>query len=378
MPNPFMSIGGNSPQMQAYLERNPNGFFASIFGNQSRPSDPNIGSNNGGVAIGSNGNTPTTQVGGPNTDPGGSNNADGFSGAMRGPYVSMNRDLPAQQQMPAGSYRYDNSMVGQMGFRRNPGENHSVAQNTGMTQQPTSFAAGGMVTEDGGAIRPDQGMGPPSAGTGRTLPRARFKVEPQEPQLGAASAAPVDSNTIDQEAQKFIQQNPQEAQKVQALMAAAIQSGELTSQELNQVVQLAKTALANPSSYPQIRQFAIKNGLGTEEEIPQQLDQGLLYTLIVIGKSMQAIGPTGSPTQPSAPAGPPVGNAMTGQPPAPAMENGMLPSYEKGGPTGDTAHLAKVHAREYVIPEKAMLYHGKKFFDAKVREADEAENGQKE
>lgn len=373
MPNPFMQIGGNSPQMQAYLERNPNGFFASIFGNQSRPSDPNIGSNNGGVAIGSNGNTPTTQVGGPNMNPGGSNNADGFSGVPTGAPRAFASDLPARHQADPGMYRYSNAMVGQMGFRRNPGENHSVAQNTGMTQEPTSFAAGGMMTEDGGAMRPGQSM-PPSAGTGRTLPRARFNVEPQEPQLGAASAPPVESSTIDQEAQKFIQQNPQEAQKVQALMAAAIQNGELTAQELNQVVQLAKTALANPASYPQIRQFAIKNGLGTEEEIPQQMDQGLLYTLIVIGKSMQAIGPTGSPSQPSAPAGPPAGNAMEGQRPAPTMDSGMLPAYKNGGETGDTAHLAKLHPREYVIPEKAVLFYGTEKFAKMIKAVDEAEN----
>lgn len=355
MPNPFMQIAGNSPQMQAYLERNPNGFFASMFGNQSRPNDPTAGGNNSTV-IGSNGNTPTTQGVGPHMSPGtgvvGSNNPGGDAGVPVGTAVGYPLGRPARFQTNLQANPVSNRGMAPV---RDPAS--GFGDQRGFARQPTSFAAGGMMTEDGGAMRPGEAM-PPSAGTGRTLPRARFKVEPQEPQLGAASAAPVDSSTIDQEAQKFIQQNPQEAQKVQALMAAAIQSGELTSQELNQVVQLAKTALANPASYPQIRQFAIKNGLGTEEEIPQQMDQGLLYTLIVIGKSMQAIGPTGSPTQPSAPVGPATGNAMTGQRPAPTMDSGMLPAYKEGGPTGDTAHLAKLHPREYVFPEEAVLFYG--------------------
>ncbi len=161
--------------------------------------------------------------------------------------------------------------------------------------------------------------------------------------------------TTEEEAQRFVQEHPEEAQKVQGIIATAIQNGELTPQELNTAIQLAKTALANPAAYPQIRQFAIQNGLGTEQDIPEQMDQGLLYVLLVAGKSAQAAGPTG--------------NAMSGQGPAPTMENGVLPEYKNGGMTGDTPHLAKVHPREYVIPEDTLIYHGKKHFDKLVEQA---------
>lgn len=361
MSTPFSLFDPNSPQLQAYVARNPTGFFASIFGNQSRPSDPNIGSNNGGVAIGSNGNTPTTQVGGPNMNPGGSNNADGFSGVPTGAPRAFASDLPARHQADPGMYRYSNAMVGQMGFRRNPGENHSVAQNTGMTQEPTSFAAGGMMTEDGGAMRPGQSM-PPSAGTGRTLPSARFNVQPQEPQLGAAGPPKMSSQQIEQEVQNFMKAQPQEVQKIQQVITLAMQTGELTIDELNQAVQLAKVALANPASYPQIRQFAIQNGLGTEQDLPEEMDQGLLYALILAGKAMQQAGSRADvPTS---------GNAMAGQGPAPTgPKGGILPEYSKGGKTGSKAHIAKLHPREYVIPEEAVLFYGTDKFAKMIEKA---------
>lgn len=201
-----------------------------------------------------------------------------------------------------------------------------------------SFAAGGMVMPGGGAVRPGAGM-----------------VPSDQPQLGAASGPPMDNAQIDQEAQRFVSAHPEEVQKIQQVIAYAMQIGELTLEELNMAVQLAKTALGNPASYPQIRQFAIKNGLGTEQDIPSQMDQGVLYALIVAGKSMQS----GSPAQGGTP-------QETG--PAP-KQSGIVPEYSEGGMTGDKAHIAKLHPREYVIPEDALIYHGKKHFDKLVEQA---------
>jgi hypothetical protein len=215
--------------------------------------------------------------------------------------------------------------------------------------QIPSFAAGGMMSEQGQAIRPGQ----PMPGNQMDTP------------LGADAPPPLDSGQIEQEANNFIRSNPQVAQQIQQVMAQAMQSGDLTTDELNLMVQLAKAALANPASYPQIRQFAVKNGLGDEASIPQEMDKGLLFTLIVVGKTMQ--GGTGMQNE---------GNAMQGQPPAATEKAGLIPEYKDGGETGDKPHLAKLHANEFVIPKDALMYHGIKTFEKLIQQAREPKDGQ--
>lgn len=352
MSSPLSFLDPNSPQIKSIMERSPNGPIAMLVKNAWKrtgagPSDNAAGSNNaGGLFPG-----PTTATPNRPSFAAYSGNSNGLLGPM------VNAIGAYSQRVPGG-------------FSISGGDQGANNNGTSMGSAPVSFAAGGMMTEQGTAVRPGAMM-PPSAGTGRTLPSARFKVDAQppaygsappmpsgmqdQPALGAASPAPMNPAQIEQEAQRFVQQHPEEAQKVQGVIATAIQNGELTPQELNTAVQLAKTALANPSAYPQIRQFAIQNGLGTEQDIPEQMDQGLLYVLLVAGKSAQAAGPTG--------------NAMSGQGPAPTMESNVLPEYKNGGMTGDTPHLAKVHPREYVIPEDTLIYHGKKHFDKLVEQA---------
>ena len=348
MPGPMPFLDPNNPMVKQLMERNPNGVFATMVKNAWKKTDP-----------------------GPSNNVVGSNNAGGlFSGPTglpvnRAPVSTfgtstMNSSNPYARRT-AGGYTIAG---GDQGATNNNPSN--------MGGGPVSFAAGGMMTDQGTAVRPGEMMGnmTPAAGTGRTLPSARFKVDAQapmmpsapmpsgmqdQPALGAASPPPLEPAQIDQEAQRFVQEHPEEVQKIQGVIALAIQTGELTSQELNTAIQLAKTALANPNAYPQIRAFAIKNGLGTEQDIPEQMDQGILFALILAGKTAQTVGPQG--------------NAMSGQGPAPTMENGVLPEYKNGGMTGDTPHLAKVHPREYVIPEDTLIYHGKKHFDKLVEQA---------
>lgn len=323
----------NNPQIRALMERNPNGVFATMVKNAWTKIGDVWNRNGTGAAT--------------DSFVSGSNNAGGL--ASPSPNASQSRNgialggLRGNSNFAMGGNT--NYGVISNGNQRNafPGGAPLGVGATGnndgsfMSSQPVSFAAGGMMTAQGGAIRPGAGM-------------------QEQTQLGATDPAPqLNPQQIDQEADRFVQSHPQEAQKVQAIVAQAIQSGEMTANELNMAVQLAKTALANPASYPQIRQFAIQNGLGTEQDIPQQLDKGLLYVLIVAGKSASAVGPQG--------------NALNGQGPAPTMESGVLPEYKDGGMTGDRPHLAKVHPREYVIPEDALIYHGKKHFDKLVEQA---------
>jgi len=336
----------SDPLISAYLQRNPNSFIGATAGRLLNRVNPGLtsseltGSNNAG------GFTP-------------SNTAPTNNGFTPGPYA---RGVsPFGGPAPGVYLRDGGNNAGTM-----PQFASTDANNGMIGGSPVSFAEGGMMTDQGTAIRPNQGMMPPSAGTGRTLPSARFKVEAQPPQggmpptsqpLGAAAPAPMSGAQIEQEAQRFVQQHPEEVQKIQQVIGIAMQTGELTPEELNTAVQLAKTALARPESYPQIRAFAVQNGLATEQDIPEQMDQGLLYALIVAGKAMQSGAPTGNQ-----------GNAMQGQGPSPTQHS-VVPEYREGGMTGDKPHIAKLHAREYVIPEDALIYHGKKHFDKLVEQA---------
>lgn len=200
----------------------------------------------------------------------------------------------------------------------------------------TSFAEGGMVTPNGGAIRP----GAPMAAA-------------EAPQLGASAPPSVDTTQIEQEAQRVLRANPELVKQVQGILAVAMESGELSMDELSMAIQLAKVALGNPAAYPQLRQFAIANGLGSEADIPQEMDKGFLFGLVVAGKALQANPDTGS-----------TNNNMQGP-----KHTSAVPEYRDGGMTGDKTHLAKLHPREYVIPEDALLYHGKKHFDKLVEQA---------
>jgi hypothetical protein len=257
----------------------------------------------------------------------------------RAPILSIWRDHIQARQYAANN---PDSMLGQyIGAPRGGMDISNPTMASANSRQIPSFEAGGMMSAGGAAVRPGMGMQP--------------SIPSDVPLMGASAPPSVDSATIDAEAKKFVQSNPQAVQQIQAVIANAMQTGELTTEELSMMVNLAKTALANPTSYPQIRAFAIKNGLGTEADIPQELDKGLLFTLLIAGQSMQVGAPKTMPV---------AGDAVQGQKPA-----GVIPSYEEGGMTGDKPHLAKVHPREYIVPEDALIYHGKKHFDKLVEQA---------
>lgn len=297
-----------SEQAQAYMSRNPNSFLIRMLGNRAPQPPTTAGSNNAGDTAPS--FTPPSQGGAPNRP---------FRVNNGTPGMFARRSQPTQSPYASGS-------------------NNSIP----------SFYDGGMMSEHGKPIRPGMGMQPEAPGG---VP------------IGADAPPPLEVSQIDAEAGKMLQSNPQLVAQVQELVTYAIQSGQLTSEEMNMAVQLAKTALANPASYPQVRQFAIQNGLGSEADIPQELDKGMLFALIAVGKAMQSGAPTGQGPQPASA-------------PAPAQQAGIIPEYKEGGMTGDKAHIAKVHADEYIVPKKALLYHGKKTFDRLVEQANEVPDGQ--
>ena len=77
-------------------------------------------------------------------------------------------------------------------------------------------------------------------------------MPPSQPGLAQAGAQRnMSPQQIQAEAQRFAQQHPQQVQQIQLGVQQALQSGELTMQELNTMVQMATVAIQNPEMYPQ-------------------------------------------------------------------------------------------------------------------------------
>jgi hypothetical protein len=184
---------------------------------------------------------------------------------------------------------------------------------------------------------------------------------PTGPQGVGVQQGPMDPQMLEMHINQFAQQHPQELAQIRQVIMQELQSGNLTPQELNQIVQLATVAAQNPSMYPQIRQFAIQQGIATEQDLPQQYDQGLVIVLLIAAKAAQQdLG--GTPAGQGAPAA-----------------AGPIPSMKKGGPTpkGDSndGFVAELHKNEYVVDADTLMYHGKKTFDALVAKAREDKMG---
>lgn len=162
-------------------------------------------------------------------------------------------------------------------------------------------------------------------------PPAGMQVPPEMAQQGREQG-PLSVQQIEQDFNRIAQENPQAVQQIQQQIMAAMNSGELTAQELNQAVQLARAAMQNPEIYPQLRAFAIQQGMGEEADIPPQFDQGFLTLIILAGQAIQG--------------GAPAGNQQT------------VPSFEFGGavvgkqPGG--AVVAEVHDGEFVVPAEVV------------------------
>jgi hypothetical protein len=215
----------------------------------------------------------------------------------------------------------------------------------GMPQRPMTSPMAMQVAQQGGA--PIVGMAPPG-GQGR----------------------PMNFAAIDQQAQQFMQQNPQQVEQIRAQVQQAMAAGEVDSQSLNMFVQIATTALQNPEMWPQLRQVLIQQGMLDAEEVSEEFDQGFLIVLYIIGKTM---GNGGAQTTPAAPQGQapmaPQGRMpmSAGQAPEMSMaEGGALPA-KSGNPDGSIPINA--HEGEYVIPADVARRLGTDHFDKLIAKA---------
>jgi len=207
-----------------------------------------------------------------------------------------------------------------------------------MAPMVPAFQMGGMVGPGG---MPMMGGAPMSGAPGLAPP-------------GAISQS-LSPEQIPMEVQRFVQQNPQQVQQMVAALQQLIQSGGVTVEELNMMVQMAQAAAQNPALYPQLRQIAIQRGLAGPEEISEQFDSGLIFTLLLMGAALQSGG----------------------------MMPGQMPSLKKGGmlskkESDDEAVIAQLHEGEYVIPAHIVRAKGTEFFDKMLssykQESDESDD----
>jgi len=201
-----------------------------------------------------------------------------------------------------------------------------------MERRFPSYEEGGMIGPGGMPMRPT-GVAPPS-----------------QPNMS--------SDQLEAEIQRMMQENPQAVQQIQQAIMSAMQTGELTSQELNMMVQLATVASQNPQMYPQIRQFAIQQGIATEEDLPPQYDQGLVFVILLAARASQQQAQGG--TSMAAGQAPQIPQAATQPPVASMMSGGALPT-KSANADGSVPIIA--HEGEYVIPRDIVLKKGTEFFD---------------
>jgi hypothetical protein len=203
---------------------------------------------------------------------------------------------------------------------------------TGQQSFIPSYQAGGMIGAGGMPEPTSAGLAP-------------------EAQQGGMSP-----QMLEMQVNQFANQHPQQVAQIREAIMQAMQSGELTQQELNMIVQLATVAAQNPDMYPYVRNFAIQQGIATEQDVPAQYDQGLVFVLLLAARAIQQD----------------MGGQDVMQGGSPAMAGGpAIPSMAKGGPTPDSKKadgsvLINAHEGEYVIPAEVVKAKGTEFFDGLV------------
>jgi hypothetical protein len=193
-----------------------------------------------------------------------------------------------------------------------------------MTNSVPSYAVGGMVQPAG--------------------------VQPMGAQPMGAQSGPMNGQMMEMQINQMAAQNPEVVARIRAAIEAGLQAGELSMEELNMAIELAKTVLQNPEMYPQVRQFAIQKGLAEEGDLSVQYDEGIVVALLMAAKSMAT------------------DIESEGQQPIQEMQDGGIlkgPSHDNGGIPVKVAGVsnAEMEGGEYVIPKSVVMAKGTDFFD---------------
>ena len=227
-----------------------------------------------------------------------------------------------------------------------------------------SYAEGGMVGPGGMPQRPMEA----SPMAMNLAQQGGAPVVGLAPQGG--QGRPLNFAAIDQQAQQFMQQNPQQVEEIRSEVQESIASGEVDPASLNTFVQIATVSLQNPEMWPQLRQVLIQQGMLDAEDVSEEYDQGFLIILYIIGKTMgsgQAQMPAGQP--PMQGGQPPM---SAGQPPVMSMsKGGALPDQSKNA---DGSIPINAHEGEYVIPADVTRRLGTDHFDRMIAKARDVQN----
>lgn len=213
--------------------------------------------------------------------------------------------------------------------------------------QPT-FAQGGMVGQNGMPVLP--------AGVKPTGGVPRMNAQQMEQQLN-----------------DFQKKNPQAVAQIQQALMAGLQAGEITMDDLNMVEQLAMTALQNPEMYPYIRNYAIQQGMASEQDLSPNYDQGLIFVLLLAARAAKSMaGQQGMGQAPSA----------QGQQAVMHMANGGFVTMNSHANEGGSVHgpgtetsdsiPIRVSRGEYIIPAHIVKMKGKEFFDTMLEKYKDA------
>ena len=268
------------------------------------------------------------------------------------------QNLMAAQPMPPASMPGTGLAGAMSATRRMP-----PAEQTSYAQLP-SYQMGGAIGPGGMPQRPPGMQAQPAAGL-------QQQTNPQEP---------ISPQMIEMQIQDLATRNPQVLAQIKQAINEAIMSGELTQQELNMMVQLATTVMRNPALYPQIRQFAIQQGIATEQDLSPTYDQGLIIAILIAARAAQAdvggqnmmAGGTpamagAAPIQPMMGGGAP---GMAGAAPVQSMKDGGRVKGSASAPV-----MIEAHTGEYVIPKHVVDMKGREFFDRMLEQyAEKARN----
>jgi hypothetical protein len=191
--------------------------------------------------------------------------------------------------------------------------------------QPFAFEEGGMVGPGGMPVQ--QGMPQPM------------------------NKAPMTPEQMDGQMAQTVQNDPQKIQALATELQNAIASGELNADQVNMGLQLAQSAVQDPSIYPQLREFALNNGLAEQEDLPMEYDEGLAFVIILACKLALGMPVPGM--------GQPMEQGM------PSMRGGGQLPMDSPNPGGGIPIMA--HEGEYVIPKDVVARKGTEFFDKLVQ-----------
>ena len=298
------------------------------------------------------------------------------------PALEQLLNMPGGSGMPAQPSALNQAAPMQQPPMQQPPMQQPPMQQPPMQPEMPSYADGGMVGMQGQPV--PTGLAPSNA--------AGMPVDMQGPTPMGSSMAPTtgamagqaqDEVPTEADIQQFIQQNPQAIQQLAQEMQALIQSGEVNPQQLQMAEQLATVALNNPEMFPQMRDFAQRQGLALGEDLPTQYDPGFLVTVIVAARSLKEAG--GQGTGAGAMQQPPMQQGQSPmqqeQPVANMADGGIVTAGDNaseggkvrgpGTTTSDSIPI-RVSKGEYVIPAHIVQMKGKEFFDSMLEKYKDA------